>query len=134
MFMLWCDVYNMVERLCVVLIWLLMSCSPPRSSEVWRVGSVAVEKDRLVLNLKWGDDSARVTLCGVSVREGDVGKVRSHLDQLLANAPRQEVVVFQAEGKSEVFIPQRGRDDELFLGHELVEAGLGQPVDEGCPN
>ena len=117
-----------------LIVWSLLACVPSRSSEVWRVRSIDVVKERLVLDLEWGRDTHRITLCGVSVREGDVGKVRSHIDKLLANAPRQEVVVFQAEGKSEVFVPQRGRDDELFLGHELVEAGLGQPVDEGCPN
>ena len=124
----------MALKFCVAfLIWLVCACTPERSSEVWRVSSIEVTKGRLILSLEWGDDTTRITLCGVSVQE-DVGKVRSHLDQLLANAPRREVVVFQAEGKSEVFIPQRNTSEELFLGNEIIKAGLGQAVDEGCPN
>jgi endonuclease YncB( thermonuclease family) len=123
-----------------------VSSNVPKSSEVW---SVAQTRDAIhdgdTIRLTNGSEELKVRFCGIDAPElkQPMGIAARDYLRSLVNKSNGQIYVTPIEqdryGRTvaELFVPVKGKDDEIFLNGEMVRAGYAwhyQRYSGDCPN
>jgi endonuclease YncB( thermonuclease family) len=118
----------------------------PPTSEVWRIAETRdAIHDGDTIRLTNGSEELKVRFCGIDSPElaQPLGIAARDYLRSLVNKGNGEIYVTPIEkdryGRTvaELFVPVKGKDDEIFLNGEMVRAGYAwhyQQYSGDCPN
>jgi endonuclease YncB( thermonuclease family) len=122
-----------------------VSSNVPKSSEVWQIKEGSIY-DGDTLRVVKGSEEMKIRLCGIDAPEKkqDLGVAsRDYLRSLVAKG--DGTVYLTLHGKdnrkkrdvAELFLPVKGKDEDIFLNGEMVRAGMAMMYPQyvgNCPN
>ena len=124
----------------------LETSNVPKPSEVWRVAETRdAIHDGDTIRLTNGSEELKVRFCGIDSPElaQPLGIAARDYLRSLVNKGNGQIYVTPIEkdryGRTvaELFVPVKGKDDEIFLNGEMVRAGMAMMYPQyvgDCPN